>query len=460
MKIEFNSKKNFDYLVEFVSEKSVNKKDKEYAKLFGFEFEEASVLNIASSNKIIVNINDLKDLENYKIGMAKAYKCLEKSALKTINIQAPKNALEAVLEGLMLGAYSFTKYLSTPPKITEKSFNFSCDKLEQKSLEQVIAVCESVNLVRDIVNSIPDEIYPKTFADMALKLTKNTDIKAKILDETELKKQNMTAMLAVNRASRHEARLVHLSYTPKGAKKKVALVGKGLTYDSGGLSLKPSEYMVSMKCDKSGASAVLGAILAASKLDLKVEIHAILGLAENMIGGDAYKPDDVLVSRSKKTIEVKNTDAEGRLVLADCLDYSQDLAPDFLLDLATLTGACVAGLGEYTIGVMGHSQSLKDKIKTASIKSGELTADLPFNRYLKPLIKSEIADVCNISSSRYGGAITAGLFLDNFIKEANKDKWIHLDIAGPAYVEKPWGYNPYGATGAGVRLLIEFLKTL
>ena len=290
-------------------------------------------------------------------------------------------------------------------------------------------------------------------------MAKEEEIECKILDEKDLEKEKMGAFLAVAKASSNPPKLIHLSYKPKNPKAKIALVGKGLTYDSGGLSLKPSEYMVTMKSDKSGACAVMGIIKAAKKLNLPVEIHSIIGAAENMVGGNAYKPDDVLIAKNGKTIEVKNTDAEGRLVLADCLCYAQEkVKPDYIFDFATLTGACVVALGEYTTGVMGFNDELKEKILAAAKASGELAAILPFNRYLPKLLESKIADICNISSSRYGGAITAALFLSKFIEEENKDKWIHLDIAGPAYVEKEWGYNPYGASGAGVRLAIKWIQ--
>jgi len=219
--------------------------------------------------------------------------------------------------------------------------------------------------------------------------------------------------------------------------------------------------MVTMKMDKAGACAVLGIIKAASEMKLDVEINAFIGAVENMIGGDAYKPDDVLVSRSGKTIEVRNTDAEGRLVLADVLDYAQDkVKADYLFDFATLTGACMVALGQYTTGVMGHSSRLKHSLSKSATNAGELTSSLPFNKHLKKQIKSEIADICNISNKPYGGAITAGLFLDAFIKEENKEKWLHFDIAGSAYTESPWDVNVYGGTGAGVRFMSEFLKSL
>jgi leucyl aminopeptidase len=268
-------------------------------------------------------------------------------------------------------------------------------------------------------------------------------------------------MLAVGRASCHDTKLLHLAYKPKNPKKIVSLIGKGLTYDSGGLSLKPATSMVTMKMDKAGACAVLGIIKAISELKLDIEVHAFVGAVENMIGGNAYKPDDVLTSRKGDTIEVRNTDAEGRLVLADVLDYAQEkVKADYLFDFATLTGACMVALGQYTTGVMGHSNRLRHDISKASSRAGELTASLPFNKHLKKQLKSEIADICNISNKPYGGAITAGLFLDNFIKEENKNKWLHFDIAGSAYTETPWDVNVYGGTGAGVRFMSEFLKSM
>ncbi|OCR86435.1 aminopeptidase A, partial [Campylobacter fetus subsp. testudinum] len=218
---------------------------------------------------------------------------------------------------------------------------------------------------------------------------------------------------------------------------------------------------LTMKSDKSGAAAAMAIIMGAARMELPFEIHAVLGATENMIGGNAYKPDDVLITRSGVSVEVRNTDAEGRLVLADCLDWAQsELKPDLLIDMATLTGACVVGLGEYTTGVMGNNYELQNEFKDFTKKSGEFLTILEFNDHLRELVKSQIADISNTSSSRYGGAITAGIFLDKFIKEEFKDKWLHLDIAGPAYTEKAWGYNQSGATGAGVRANLYYLAKL
>ena len=219
--------------------------------------------------------------------------------------------------------------------------------------------------------------------------------------------------------------------------------------------------MVTMKMDKAGGCAVLGMIKAASELKIDVEIHAFVGAVENMLGGDAYKPDDVLVTRSGTTVEVRNTDAEGRLVLCDVLDYAQTkVNADYMFDFATLTGACMVALGQYTTGVMGHSYKLKHNFSKAANNSGELVGSLPFNKHLKTLLKSSIADISNVASKPYGGAITAGLFLDKFIKDENKEKWLHFDIAGSAYTETPWDCNVYGGTGAGVRLMSSFLKNI
>ena len=342
------------------------------------------------------------------------------------------------------------------------SISISTVEAELDAINDLCAkiVAEATNYVKDIVNTIPHDYTPVHMASDAMELDGVDGIECKVFDEDYLQENRMNAFLAVSRASEHPPRLIHLSYKAENPLKKVVFVGKGLTYDSGGLSLKPSSSMVSMKSDKSGGAAVMGIIKACAKLKLPYEIHAIVGATENMIGGDAYKPDDVLVARNGVTIEVQNTDAEGRLVLADCLCYAQELKPDLLIDIATLTGACVVALGEFTFGVMGHNHALKHSLHVASAKSGELSASLPFNKHLKKLLKSNIADISNISSSRYGGAITAGLFLDRFIEEENKDKWLHLDIAGPAFVDKPWGYNQAGASGAGVRACVYWLKEL
>ncbi|WP_200763924.1 leucyl aminopeptidase [Nitrosophilus alvini] len=464
-----------DCEVIFVIDKNFEHKwvtDKKDLKLLNFKAEPEEVAFLPHLKKLYVGAKSLNH-DEIRIAAAKAAKKLKKTGIKSVKIgtyieNCPITNIKAVVEGFILGSYSFDKYKSkkeTHPlenvymakeDYSDKDFTIENAK---KSIKEAKIVSLATNYTRDIVNHPPQDMTPEKLAEEAKKLAEENNLECKIYDEKYLEKNGMNAFLAVARASTNPPRLIHLTYKPKNPKAKIAIVGKGLTYDSGGLSLKPSDFMVTMKSDKSGACAVLGIIKAASEMELPVEIHAIAGAAENMVNGNAYKPDDILTAKNGKTIEVRNTDAEGRLVLADCLCYAQDeVKPDFILDFATLTGACVVALGEYTSGIMGHNKSLIKKILNAANASGELASELPFNRYLPKLLKSEVADICNISSSRYGGAITAALFLSEFIEEKNRDKWVHIDIAGPAFVEKAWGCNPYGASGAGVRLAIKWLQ--
>ncbi len=459
----------------FVVDKDLKHKfigDKEAIKFNNYKGE--SVLILSEAKRAYVPLSKL-DLDELRVAAAKAYNALKSLNIKSIKLasyvtQCQKLSFEALAEGFLLGSYEFNKYKEKKEKYTLKEIIFSTEEFAGKKVDLKAAnegfkeaeiIASATNFTKDIVNEIPEIYTPQKMAQDALNLAKNiASIKCEVYDEKFLAKENMNAFLAVNRASVHKPRLIHLTYKPKKSKKRIIFVGKGLTYDSGGLSLKPADYMLTMKSDKSGAAAALGIIKGAAELNLPFEIHAILGATENMIGGNAYKPDDVLISRSGVSIEVRNTDAEGRLVLADCLSYAQDFKPDILIDMATLTGACVVGLGEYTTGIMGNSESLKSEFKNKIKDSGELVTTLDFNPYLSELIKSQIADVSNCASSRYGGAITAGMFLDKFIKDEYKDKWLHLDIAGPAYREKAWGYNQAGASGAGVRMNLYFLQAL
>jgi leucyl aminopeptidase len=375
-----------------------------------------------------------------------------------------------IVEGFLLGGYRFEAYKSEPKPVAFETLIFSADTPDDKSLDieeaqkavdDALLVAEATNFTRDLVNTTPDDMTPQILSIVAQDLADANDLECSVLDEQALEEQGMNAMLMVGRASEHQPRMVHLAYKPENPVKKISIIGKGLTYDSGGLSLKPSTSMVTMKMDKAGACAVLGILKAVSELKLPIEVNGFIGAAENMVSGSAYKPDDVLKAKNGKTIEVRNTDAEGRLVLADVLCYAQEnVEADYLFDFATLTGACMVALGPYTTGIMGHNNALKHKVFDAADASGELVGTLPFNSHLKKLIKSEIADVCNIGSKPYGGAITAALFLDHFITEEMKDKWMHFDIAGPAYTESSWDCNPHGGTGAGVRLCVSFLQNL
>lgn len=448
-------------------------KDKKLLETSGFKAESEEGILVPSSATIYVGCASLEH-DEIRLCAAKAQKLLKNTKYKSVKVGSYLNKnkeenIKAFVEGFELGSYMYERYKSEKSKNSLKSLTISTEDFAKKpaspsrakqALQRGLVFAQCTNYVKDIVNTPPQDFTPLEMAKEAQKLGKLKDVTCKIYDETFLEKEKMNAFLAVNRSSAYPPRLIHLIYKPKNPTKRVVFVGKGLTYDSGGLSLKPSTSMVTMKADKSGASAVLGIIKGVQKLKLPFEVHGIIGATENMVGGDSFKPDDVLISRSGKSIEVRNTDAEGRLVLCDCLDYAQDFKPDLLIDMATLTGACVVGVGEYTTAILGNNEKLQNKLFNSSKNSGELTTTLHANRYLRKTLKSSIADICNISSSRFGGAITAGIFLDNFIKDEYKDKWLHLDIAGPAYVESEWGYNQVGASGAGVRLNLQWLLEL
>lgn len=462
--------KNKDFDLEIVLVNNLNQieyeKDREILENLEFKVKDETAVLLAQSKKIYASFEEFT-YDSLAIAMATAIKRFNSTNYKSVKLllnNSLKDNFKALVEGSILGSYSFDNYKSEKSNKKQELAFVVDDKDSQLTtiLKESQTICEAVNSARDMVNTAPADFTPKSFVKEAQNIAKEFELDCEILGEKDLEKQKMMSMHSVGRASIHESQLIHLKYKPKKSIKKVVLVGKGLTYDSGGLSLKPADFMITMKADKSGGVAVLNTIKVIAKLKLPIEVHAIIGAVENMIGGNAYKPDDILRAKNGKTIEVRNTDAEGRLVLADCLCYAQDEIKniDYIFDFATLTGACVVGLGEYTTGIMGNSESLKQKALEACENSGEYATKLDFNRYLKKCIKSEIADVCNISNTRYGGAITAGMFLDNFIYSENKDKWIHFDIAGPAFVEKAWGYNPYGASGTGVRFAVEIIKEL
>lgn len=407
-----------------------------------------------------------KSSETVRAAAAAAIKTAMGFNYTSLKLSLPETEIFApIVEGIELGSYRFDTYKSESKPSALTDVIFAPDEAGKELggyeslLKQTLIIAKATNFVRDLVNHTPYDMTPQTLAVAADSLAKRNSLECTILDQNGLEYEKMFAMLGVGRASINPPRLIHVAYKPANPKKVITLVGKGLTYDSGGLSLKAATSMVTMKMDKAGACAVLGILKAVSELKLDIEVHGFIGAVENMIGGNAYKPDDVLVAKNGKTIEVRNTDAEGRLVLADVLGYAQEnVKADYIFDYATLTGACMVALGPYTTGVMGHNDELKNSFVSAGASAGEYCGTLPFNRHLKKLLKSDIADISNVSSKPYGGAITAALFLDNFIDENMKDKWVHFDIAGSAYTESAWDVHTYGGTGAGVRMTLEWIK--
>lgn len=465
-----------DAEVVFIANKDFNHrwvKHKELLASLEFKAEAEDIMVLLESKKIYLALDKL-DTQEIREASAKAIRAAKKSKFKSLKtgviLLENDDGIKALIEGFLLGEYEFNRYKSKKNENSVEKLYISKEEYSNKdiSISQIesalnwaLVIANSVNFTRDIVNTPPDDMTPIKLAEVASNLANKNGFECKVYDENFLESNGMNLFKAVSRASTHPPRLIHMIYSHPNKKAKIAIVGKGLTYDSGGLSLKPSDYMQTMKADKGGGSAVIGILKAISELNLELEVHGVIGATENMIGGNAYKPDDVLIAKNKKSVEIINTDAEGRLVLADCLCYIQELSEfDYIIDIATLTGACVVALGEYTFGVMGFNDKLRFEILKAAKESGELAAELPFNKYLKKLLKSEIADIINACSTRYGGAVTAGLFLSEFIEDKNKEKWVHLDIAGPAFVEKEWGVNPSGASGSGVRTVIKWLYNL
>ncbi len=350
--------------------------------------------------------------------------------------------------GAYIGDYAFDKYKSEKAHhIDEVVFaNF-----KESDVNEGIIFGEAMKYSRDIANEPAEYATPTRLADMASGLS---GLDTRIYNKEEVEKMGMGAYLAVARGSAEPPKFIHMKYSNGNPKKRIAIIGKGLCFDSGGMDLKPASSMLTMRDDMSGAACVLGVMRALTSIKPQdIEIHGIIAACENMPGQHAYKPGDILTAKNGKTIEVDNTDAEGRLTLADALCYASELGVDEVIDIATLTGACMVALGSIASGVMGNDEEMIKKIIDTAKISGEKYWELPmFDEYMNGL-KSDIADMKN-TGSRYGGASAAGVFLKEFVKDV---KWVHIDIAGTAFLEKPQGIFIYGSTGAGVRTLLNYL---
>ncbi len=363
------------------------------------------------------------------------------------------------VEGLILGSYEFDKYKSAESagnkiaKLIIASSKIKDDAVS-KQIERAQVLSDSINFVRDLVNEPPVYLTPTRLADIAEEVAQEGNLDCNIFGLDEIEKRGMGGLMAVSRGSNEPPRFIHLTYTPKKKPKKyLAIVGKGITFDSGGLCIKPANSMLTMKMDMAGSAVVLGAMKAISKLLPNIGVHGLISASENMTGSKAYKPDDVIKAYNGKTIEVINTDAEGRIVLSDALSYAVELKAAEIVDLATLTGACMVGLGSYTAGVMGNDKKVIDKINRAAERAGEKVWQLPMDDELRGELKSEVADMKN-AGSRWGGAITAAMFLENFVGDT---PWAHIDIAGPAFSERAGALTPAGGTGFGVRTIVSYI---
>ena len=363
-------------------------------------------------------------------------------------------------EGSVLGCYSFDKYLTQEEdeKLVSPEL-VNVPGADPAGLEEGKILGEAQCYTRDIANEPGNVITPVTLAKKAESLARELGLECEIWDEERIVKEKMCAYHAVAKGSSNPPRFITLTWSPEGiCRGHVALVGKGLTFDSGGLDIKPADYMTTMKGDKSGACAVLGAVKAAARLKLPWKVTVIIAAAENMPGGNAYRPDDILRARNGKTIEVNNTDAEGRLTLADALSFASELKPDKIIDIATLTGACAVALGTNTGGLFTNNDLFGDEVLAAAKMSGERLWKLPMDDpTLKKAIKSPVADLVN-SGGRYGGAITAAMFLEAFV---DKDiPWVHLDIAAADFIKEQRSYYAKGASGFGTRTLATLLMMM
>jgi leucyl aminopeptidase len=368
----------------------------------------------------------------------------------------PEASAQAIAEGAILGLYSFTKYKKPEYENIEEMMIMVREKEKVPILESAIdkgkLIAEATSLARDMVNEPANYMTPSQMAEAAKDIASKYNLELKVFDREDMEAMGMGALLGVAKGSNQPPKLITLSYRgDERSEKTVGFLGKGITFDSGGISIKPSEGMDEMKDDMAGAAAVMTALRAIAQLKPKINVTAIIAATENLPSGTALKPGDVLKAMNGKTIEVISTDAEGRLTLADALSYAQKLGLSPLIDLATLTGACRVALGTLYSGLFGNDQDLIDKVLKAAERSGERMWQMPMPEEYKEQNKSEIANVKNVGN-RYGGAITAALFLAEFVANV---PWVHIDIAGTAFSTKESGYIVKGATGVGVRTLVE-----
>lgn len=369
------------------------------------------------------------------------------------------DAARAIGEGVVLGAYRFTEYRSKPAKPTLASVvvvGASATRIDDAVAEGA-AIAEAQNWARDLVNRPGGDLLPVKLADEARRMARREGLGIEVMGPAQMKRLGLGGVLGVNRGSTHEPRFVKLTYAPARAKGTLALVGKGLTFDSGGLSIKTGEGMMTMKMDMGGAAAVLGCFAALPVIRPTCRVVGFLPMTDNMSDGDAMRPGDVLTIRNGTTVEVLNTDAEGRLILADALSLATEAKPDAIVDLATLTGAVEIALGGRIAAVMANDDSWREEVEAAAARAGERTWPLPLPDDYRSFLDSDVADLRNISRSRGGGTITAGLFLEHFVGEGIP--WAHIDIAGTAWSESDDAEISRGGTGYGVRTLIELVRT-
>ena len=371
--------------------------------------------------------------------------------------------LSAVAEGALFAAYAFNTYRKAsaakhkaPVKSVTVTTALAGDRDAAAIVTAAKTIAKSLNLVRDLVNTPPSDLHPSDFADTAISACRSLKLEVEVLDEKELAKGKYGGLIGVGMGSANPPRLVRIAYRHPRATRHLGLVGKGITFDSGGISIKPAANMDWMKSDMSGAAAVLGAMTAIARLKPEVDVTGYMAMAENMPSGSAQRPSDVVTIRGGRTVEVLNTDAEGRLVLADAIVRAGEDKVDTIVDVATLTGAALVALGDKTTGIMANDDEFRSQVHDAATAVGEQMWPMMLPPELRASMDSKVADIANIGD-RYGGMLVAGLFLKDFVPDGVT--WAHLDIAGPAFNQgEPYGYTPKGGTGAAMRTLVELAR--
>jgi leucyl aminopeptidase len=425
---------------------------------------------IKSPLLILVGLGDASGVDPSAVRRAAGVAIRAVSNAASVAVALPAlddQQVRAVVEGTMLGGYAFSSYRTGAAPEGPGEIVILTDTARTKSAKAAVEtariVAEATVLARDWVNTPPGDLTPEAFADAVVgahKDRKATKVKVSVTDDAALRKSGFGGIIRVGQGSANPPRLVTLTYAPRGAKTHLALVGKGITYDSGGLSIKPSASMVTMKSDMAGAAAVVAATFAIAELGLPVKVTAIAPMAENMVSGTSTRPGDVLTMYGGRTVEVLNTDAEGRLVLADGLVLAQESKPDLIIDVATLTGACETALGDRVAGIMGNDDALVLQTIGAGARAGEMLWQLPIAEEMPVKVRtySKVADLMQHNVDTYGGALYAAAFLQEFVGE---HRWAHLDIAGPGFNGRgPYGHVPSGGTGHSVATLVELATEL
>ncbi|MEZ7851446.1 MAG: leucyl aminopeptidase [Candidatus Nanopelagicales bacterium] len=425
----------------------------------------ASGSGVKSPILIAVGLGDFRngfDLEQFRRAMGNGVRALSGAKKVAISGGHSPEHVDATVIACALAAYTFNEYKTKPSPASVGSFVISIPTELNSSMKSALAqaqkVAASIYVARNLINTPPNDLAPADLASAAKTAVSSLPVTVKIWDEKALKASGCGAILGVGLGSSRPPRLIKMTYAPKGAKAHLSLIGKGITFDTGGISIKPASKMDEMKADMSGSAAVIAAVSAIAGLGLNLKVTGWVAAAENMPSGTAQRPGDIVTTFDGTTVEVLNTDAEGRLVLADAIGMSVREKPDLMVDIATLTGAQRIALGRRIAGVMSNTESARDQVVAASGMVGEEMWGMPLPTYLRETLKSQTADIANIGDG-LAGMLSAGVFLQEFVPDSQP--WVHIDVAGPAYNDvAPYGYTPKGGTGAGVRTLVQIAREL